>query len=273
MKIRIKEIVIFLGLSLLFGCVEQPDYCTIKKPTTAMFTTEENDPNYKYDDREVYWEQYTADTLISCVVKFTAKLDSTPGTKYTWTIGKGVYHQRSFNLDFCGRPLGENNIPVKLEISANPDRHCFPTDSGKESYVRVITIGSFKTNTTLKGTFEGNWGDGKEIRLIINPAKETGKFSRWGLGNTTLAIYNFDGKNRWYFSGGVKSGYRQKYSCCFYEDSLLLPSYPIYHDRIWMRVSNENNTLVMKYTEVIRKTNQKIERTFTGKRISWNYEN
>jgi len=250
----------------------EPDPCG--KILTADFKIMENTYISKLEDVSHYWQFYYSDTVLICSVELTATQDSTEGVSYLWKIGEGVYTKRSFDISFCERDISEYQIPITLQVTANKYRPCSPQDNGIASFTKNITFVKSSSELAYRGTFRGRWENGDTVTMKIDPFRNTGTFARrYGLSAKETSIWNFDGKRKWYYGLGKRTSYKQKFLCCFYEDSLLLRTYPIFHDQIWIRLADNNQDITIKYKELERKTNIRTPKTFIGKRISYEYEN
>ncbi len=150
--------------------------CLGKKPTTADFyiwiggySTDaiRKDPLYL---KGQHWINYSCDTLIMNYVTLEAKQDSSPSTRYEWKIGANKYYKRALNISFTGRKLSDIHIPVRLKVTQEPNRACFPSDSGKANITKqLVFLGanedvgdladSLFRNSLVKGTFVGDFDD------------------------------------------------------------------------------------------------------------------
>lgn len=171
-----KFILLFI---LLNSCVKQPDPnpCADKKPVTAGFKIKEPDPTDQYG--KLLWEPYFTDTVLTKQAVFIADQDTNGGTTYLWEIGKAKYTGRQITVDFSERPKGDNRIPIKLTVISKPNTSCFPQDSGRVTFSKLLVLVGEKTeayidnwtyeNSLLTGTYTGyvNGNKAKLDTLII----------------------------------------------------------------------------------------------------------
>jgi len=149
MKIRIKEIVIFLGLSLLFGCVEQPkfDPCKDIPASTAEFTTTV-DQSYIPPAAMIA----DIDTFLSYPYIIFQANDAT-AEKYEWKIGSDerTFTKKSFGLDFG--LIKEGLIVVQLKITKRKQLYsCYANDDSVKISTKIVHIIDWEKNFFL-----GSW--------------------------------------------------------------------------------------------------------------------
>jgi len=131
MKLLSKILVLGIIVSLLQSCKHDPeDPCKSLRPVSAAFTIYETFPYVTPSA----WKPYDTDTIRTFGATFTAVEE---GASYEWTIGSETIRTRSFyRQDF---PINVP-IPVTLKVTKNPNRNCFPTDSGVATKTRRFVL-------------------------------------------------------------------------------------------------------------------------------------
>ena len=193
---------------------KDPDPCASMHPTTAGFKIMEYIDNGSRNINHGYnefagWTNYETDTALFTSLRLEALQDSTSNTKYEWTIGKTKVYRKAFDIGFYDRPIGNNTIPISLKVTRDPDKNCFPRDSGIAIYTKTLTLvgpnkntpciffqcDEYNKNALTNGTYIGDFSDFvyKEWGSVTQEKAEGKTFS-----NDTLVVklgYSKDSSN------------------------------------------------------------------------------
>jgi hypothetical protein len=139
-------------------CVDEtdpacPNYdpCWDQEEVSAAFLMYE----YINSSLEEFWKKLDADTVRWPRVRFEALTD---GASYHWQIGARTYDTREVTLlfDEVQRNAPWQTIPITLKVEKEPNTSCFPSDNGRDSLTRYLTIAD-ECSTKLNGEYVGYW--------------------------------------------------------------------------------------------------------------------
>ncbi|MDL5051455.1 hypothetical protein QQ054_36225 [Oscillatoria amoena NRMC-F 0135] len=84
-------------------------------------------------------------------IRFSCPLE---GAKYTWTLGAETISSQTFERNFFSVPFG--SYSVKLIVEKAPNKQCFPTDDGLDTFIKTFEIVPV-CSLAITGVFKGKW--------------------------------------------------------------------------------------------------------------------
>ena len=160
MRKSLQIIFVVLSILILSSCIKTEDPCYGAKHIKADFYMEE----VCYGQSCGYfWQDYKTSYSSGGLIRFTSTsitnaLPIRPNdtVSYEWHIGAGIYHGKTFELNF-GSATDGALIPVMLVIRQRPDSVCITNDTGIDTVIKNLRID--KTTKFCYGSWQGSFSD------------------------------------------------------------------------------------------------------------------
>lgn len=137
---------------------ENYDPCYGQEPVTAKIEIGQFFPvaNPEFTNVSILEEKFIAGYIhFNCPV---------PNAKYTWTLGAETITSQKFERSF-DETLPKGTYTVKLVIEKEPNKSCFPTDDGVDTFIKTFELVPVCQTLTI-GIFKGVWEGSTDSTLF-----------------------------------------------------------------------------------------------------------
>lgn len=140
---------------------ENYDPCYGKEPVVAKIQMQHRlDPNGPPATRNLYVSEN--DIFPKAQINFSCPLAN---AKYTWLLGSETITSQQFERNFYSVPF--DTYSVTLIVEKTPEKDCYPSDNGIDTFTQYFKIVPFCELQTL-GIFKGVWENGSVDSAVVS---------------------------------------------------------------------------------------------------------